>query len=114
MAPPEHQVPAREAEAVLRGMLGESYLANLVDEESTILIIYSMFFWLVDELSLTEDEIDGLVSAADDLAANVGRGSGTYYEPMLDLSRILQVDIIRWRPSQYDRRNDSVDKGLFG
>lgn len=83
---------------MLRGTLGEAYLLDLVDEKATALIMYSMLFWLVHELGLSEEQLDDLVVAADELsdrAVSVSEGDG---EPTLDLENFLKGDAMRWRP----------------
>ncbi|WP_146179849.1 hypothetical protein [Micromonospora sp. RP3T] len=97
-APPEHRIPAREAEAVLRGTLGEAYLLDLVDEKATALIMYSMLFWLAHELGLSEEQLDDLVVAADELSDRAVSVSESDGEPTLDLENFLKGDAMRWRP----------------
>lgn len=96
IAPIEHRVPPREAEAVLRSGLGEEYLADLVDDETTADIMYSLLFMLAHELALTEEQLDSLVTAADKLVTFVGTG---FPEPRVDLSEIRKGDAMAWRPS---------------
>ncbi|MEU5531461.1 hypothetical protein ABZ744_31460 [Micromonospora chersina] len=111
-APPEHRVPTREAEAVLRANLGEPHLADLVDEETTLLIMYSLLFWLVHELRLSEEQMDDLVVAADELAERAERVSGIGHESTLDLKRILEADAIRWRPPAGAKTDLTADEML--
>ncbi|MCI4066036.1 hypothetical protein MRQ36_27190 [Micromonospora sp. R77] len=87
MAPPEHQVPPREAEAVLRGYLGEEFLADLVDDETSANIMYSLLFMLAHELALTEEQLDSLVAAASELVTTVETNRS---EPvrLVDLTRV--------------------------
>ncbi|MFU8870999.1 hypothetical protein [Micromonospora sp. SL4-19] len=98
IAPPEHRVPPREAEAVLRSNLGEEYLADLVDDETAADIMYSLLFMLAHELALTEEQLDGLVAAADELVTSVETDHPEPV-PLVDLSRIRKGDGIAWRPS---------------
>lgn len=97
-APAEHRVPSREAEAVLRGLLGEAHLIDLVDEKAAALIMYSMLFWLVHELGLSEEQIDDLITAADELVDRPVHVSGSDGESTLDLRGLLNGNAMRWRP----------------
>ncbi|AYF26679.1 hypothetical protein CSH63_04200 [Micromonospora tulbaghiae] len=83
---------------MLRGLLGEAYLIDLVDEKAAALIMYSMLFWLVHELGLSEEQIDDLITAADELADRPVRVSGSDGESTLDLRGLLNGNAMRWRP----------------
>lgn len=107
IAPAEHRVPPREAEAVLRGSLGEPHLADLVNEKTTVRVMYSLLFTLVDELALTEDELDSLVTEADHLTACVvGDALDVTPEDPIELSEI-SGETMPWRPPRV--RSDRTD-----
>ncbi|MFI7517320.1 hypothetical protein ACIBVK_27865 [Micromonospora echinofusca] len=100
-APPTQRVPPRQAEAVLRANLGEAHLAELVDDVATARIMYALLFALVDDLALSEDEIDDLITAADDLLHSVMKSSQPDLAvPTIDLATVIPHDSMQWRPTR--------------
>lgn len=87
-APQERTFGARDVEAVLRGVLGEERLLAAVDAKQAGEIMYSVLFALVDELGLGDDQVDGLLAAAEQavaLAYSAGEPpEGSQTPPTLD------------------------------
>lgn len=105
IAPVEHRLPPREAEAVLRAGLGETHLAELVDDDTTYRVVYSLLFMLIDDLALSEEEIDSLVTAADGVTRSIGELLGpTGPEPTISPPVIVGDDEMRWRPARHGGR----------
>lgn len=102
IAPSAHRVPPREAEAVLRAGLGETHLAELVDDATMYRVVYALLFMLVDDLALSEEEVDSLVTAADRATRIIADSLGpTAPEPLTNLTMIAGDDEMRWRPPRH-------------
>lgn len=71
LAPPEERLPPREAEAVLRGALGETRLAAAVDDRLAGKIMYVLLLALVDDLKLGPPAVDRLLLGAEQMVAQV-------------------------------------------
>lgn len=73
LAPPEEQLPPREAEAILRRALGEPHIAATVDDQAAGNITYALFFVLVDDLQLAPAAVDRLLLGAEQIITQVER-----------------------------------------
>jgi hypothetical protein len=56
-------VPVREAEMLIRSALGEKVPTGEIDRSSAVKVHVLLFATLVEELALTDDELDQLIAA---------------------------------------------------
>jgi hypothetical protein len=67
----------RDAEAVIRGVLGEDWLVSTVDATRGGPIMYAALFALVDDLELSDDQADALLAEAEATVAAAYRSVET-------------------------------------
>jgi len=98
VAPAEERLPPREAEAVIRGSLGEPHLLAAIDFELSGNITYKLFLALVDDLELKPAAVDRLLLGAEQMLLQV-ENSGIPL-PFRDITTKIVVigdDKMYWR-----------------
>ena len=83
---PQSAFSARDLEAVLRGILGEERLVNSVPPGTVDEIMYALLFALADELALSDEQTDGLLTAAEKQVTAAYKSAGVLPEGSPDAS----------------------------
>ena len=110
VVPLEDRLPPREVESMLWTALGETHLADLVKVELRGEIGHSMLFALIDDLGMSNKEIDALLAAAENAVLDaVQKGE---VEPLPEALRDAPV-ISRHRPRRRPgmRQSDGMAAG---
>jgi hypothetical protein len=112
VAPPEARIPPRDAEAMLRGALGEFHLSDAVDTKTAGTVMYTMLLALLDDIGLPDEEVDTLLLTAEKMVLDAEE-SGALPPVRGDIAdaAVIGGDEMFWRMPSSPRKPSAEPSG---